>query len=37
MIDNDNISLMNNESVTLDKHPLPVIPYQGKKGEHILE
>ena len=27
---------MNNESSTLDKHPLLVILNQGKKGNHIL-
>ena len=28
-------SFMNNESVTLEKQPLLVLPYQGKKGDHI--
>ena len=27
---------MNNESVTLEKQPLLVLPYQGIKGDHIL-
>ena len=36
-IDDDNISSMNNESATLEKHLLLVIPYQGKKGDHILK
>ena len=36
-IDGDNISSMNNESVTLEKQPLLVLPYQGKKGDHILK
>ena len=27
---------MNNESTTLEKHPLRLIPYQGKKEDHIL-
>ena len=28
---------MNNESVTLEKQTLLVLPYQGKKGDHILK
>ena len=36
-IDGDNISSMNNESVTLEKQPLFVLPYQVKKGGHILK
>ena len=28
---------MNNESVTLEKQQLLVLPYQGKKGDHILK
>ena len=36
-IDHDNISSMNNESVTLEKHLLLVTPYQGRKGNHILK
>ena len=36
-IDNDNISSMNNESVTLEKQQLLVLPYQGKKGDFILK
>ena len=28
---------MNNESVTLEKQPLLVLPYQAKKGDHILK
>ena len=36
-IDGDNISSMNNESVTLEKQQLLVLPYQGKKGDHILK
>ena len=28
---------MNNESATLEKHPLLVIPYQCKEGDHILK
>ena len=36
-IDDDNISSMNNESATLEKHLLLVIHYQGKKGDHILK
>ena len=36
-IDDDNISYMNNESATLEKHPLLVISYQGKTGYHILK
>ena len=36
-IDGDNISSMNNESVTLEKQPLLVLPYQAKKGGHILK
>ena len=28
---------MSNESTTLEKHPLHVIPYQGEKEDHILE
>ena len=36
-IDDDNISSMNNKSATLEKHLLLVIPYQGKKGDHILK
>ena len=28
---------MNNESVTLEKQPLLVLPYHGKKGDHILK
>ena len=36
-IDDDNTSSMNNESATLEKHLLLVIPYQGKKGDHILK
>ena len=36
-IDSDNISSMNNESVTLEKQPLLVLPYQGKKGGHVLK
>ena len=36
-IDGDNISSMNNESVTLEKQPLFVLPYQAKKGGHILK
>ena len=34
---NNNISFMNNKSVTLEKQPLLVIPYQSKKGDHILK
>ena len=36
-IDENNIFSMNNESVTLEKHPLLVIPYQGKKEDHVLK
>ena len=36
-IDEDNISSMNNESVTLEKQPLLVLSYQGKKGDHMLK
>ena len=36
-IDDDNISSINNELVTLEKLPLLVLPYQGKKGDHILK
>ena len=36
-INGDNISSMNNESVTLEKQTLLVLPYQGKKGDHILK
>ena len=36
-IDGDNISSMNNESVTLEKQQLLVLPYQGKKGDLILK
>ena len=36
-IDENNISSMNNESVTLEKQPLLTLPYQGKKGDHILK
>ena len=36
-IDDDNISSMNNESVTLEKQKLLVLPYQGKKGDFILK
>ena len=28
---------MNNESVTLEKHPLLVILFQGKKGDHVFK
>ena len=28
---------MNNKSVTLEKQPLLVLPYQGKKGDHVLK
>ena len=34
-IDGNNISSMNNESETLEKHPLLVIPYQGKKRDRV--
>ena len=36
-IDGDNISSMNNESVTPEKQPLLALPYQGKKGDHVLK
>ena len=36
-INGGNISSMNNESVTLEKQTLLVLPYQGKKGDHILK
>ena len=36
-IDEENISSMNNESVTLDKDPLLVTTYQGIKGDHIFK
>ena len=36
-IDDSNISSINDESVTLEKHPLLVIPYQGKKGDNTLK
>ena len=36
-IDDDSISSMNNESATLENQLLLVLPYQGKKGDHILK
>ena len=36
-INNDNTSFTNNESKTIEKHSLFVIPYQCKKGNHILK
>ena len=35
-IDNDNMSSVNNESVTLAKHQILVISHHGKKGYHTL-
>ena len=35
-INSDNISSMNNESVTLEKQPILVPLYRGKKGDQIL-
>ena len=36
-VDGDNISSMKNESVTLEKQPLLVLPYQGKQKDHFLK
>ena len=36
-INNDNMTSVNNESVTLEEQPLLVIPYHNKKGDHILK
>ena len=33
----DNIFSMNNDLATLEKHPLLVISYQGKNGDHVLK
>ena len=36
-VDGDNISSMKNESVTLEKQPLLVLPYQGKQKDDFLK
>ena len=36
-VDGDNISSMKNESVTLEKQPLLVLPYQGKQKDYFLK
>ena len=36
-MNNESAITNESESGTLEKIPLPVIPYQGEKGEHILK